>query len=90
MGEHFEVFDFASQLEHSQRSTNVTIDSVVDSSIEVNTGCAVDDYMASVYDLFLVCGREAEAIFEQVALSASYRTYIGYTLLMMNSSNLPL
>ena len=88
MREHFEVLRSAGQLKHSERSTDVAVDSVVDSGVEVDAGCAVDDYVASVRDFLLVRGGEAEAILQQVALSTSFRTYIGSTLLMTNSSNL--
>ena len=88
MREHFEVLSSAGQFKHSERSTDVAVDSVVDSGVEVDAGCAVDDYVASVRDFLLVRGGETEAILQQVALSTSFRTYIGSTLLMTNSSNL--
>jgi hypothetical protein len=58
VGEHLEVFGSTGQLEHSERSTDVAIDSVIDSGIEVDTCGTVDDYLTSARDFFLVLRRE--------------------------------
>ena len=69
--------DIPCQLQHPQRSTDVTIHRVIDSSIEIYTRRTVYDYVDRIEHLLLVLGGETHPVFKQVALSIWLKKYIG-------------
>lgn len=84
MGEHLQPLAPLGQLEHPKGASDVAIDGVVESGVEVDTGRAVDDDVAGLGQHLVVLGGEAEPVSEQVALAGWRGRYMGTTLLVIN------
>lgn len=54
MREYFNILDFLRKIHHSQWSSDIALDGLIQSSIKIDTGCTVDDYMTPFHYLFVV------------------------------------
>lgn len=90
MGEHLQLLAPLGQLEHPEGASDIAVNGVVESGVEVDAGRAVDDDIAGLHEHLVVLRGQAQAVSEQVALAVWRSRYMGTTLLVMNSSNLDL
>lgn len=84
VGENVQPLETGCEFEHAQSSLDVALDGLVEPSVEVDAGGAVDHHVAGLNQFLPDLGTEAELVFVQVALSEWMKEYMGCTLCWMN------
>lgn len=69
MSEYAEIAHLSGQLKHAKRSADVTVDSLIESSVEVDASGAVDDHMAIFKQILEYFRLESKSLFLQIALA---------------------
>ena len=80
VGENIQFFETACKFKHAESALDVALYGLVESSIEVDAGCAVDHHVAGIDEFLPDFWGEAELVFMQVALSEWKEWYMGCTL----------
>jgi len=80
VGENVQLFEAGCEFEHAQSALDVALNGLVEPSVEVDAGGAVDHHVAGLNQFLPDLGREAELVLEQVALSEWMKEYMGCTL----------
>jgi len=72
VGENVKIFNLFCKTLHSQRTFNVAFNGSVDSLIEIDTGCTVDNYVDCIDNELPIFWRKSYVLFFQISLNWPY------------------